>query len=88
MQTPEVQARNGPELSRLYQEADIFVLPSLTEGIAQALLEALAHSLPTVASAVGGIPGVITNNVHGLLVAPGDAQALAAGILKLATNPA
>ena len=42
----------------------------------------------TVASAVGGIPGVITNNVHGLLVAPGDAPALAAGILKLATNPA
>lgn len=79
---------NGPELYRLYREADIFVLPSLTEGIAQALLEALAHSLPTVASAVGGIPGVITNNVHGLLVAPGDAQALAAGILKLATNPA
>lgn len=79
---------NGPELYRLYQAADIFVLPSLTEGISQSLLEALAHSLPAVASEVGGIPGVVTNNVHGLLVPPGDPVALAAAILKLAEQPA
>jgi glycosyltransferase involved in cell wall biosynthesis len=78
---------NGPELYRLYQAADIFVLPSLTEGISQSLLEALAHSLPAVASEVGGIPGVLTNNVHGLLVPPGDPVALAAAIHKLAEQP-
>ena len=78
---------NGPELYRLYQAADIFVLPSLTEGISQSLLEALAHSLPAIASDVGGIPGVLTNNVHGLLVPPGDHVALATAIRKLAEQP-
>ncbi len=78
---------NGPELYRLYQAADIFVLPSLTEGISQSLLEAMAHSLPAIASDVGGIPGVLTNNVHGLLVPPGDPVALAAAIRKLAEQP-
>ena len=78
---------NGPELYRLYQAADIFVLPSLTEGISQSLLEALAHSLPAIASDVGGIPGVLTNNVHGLLVPPGDHVALASAIRKLAEQP-
>lgn len=78
---------NGLELYQLYQTADIFVLPSLTEGISQSLLEALAHSLPAIASNVGGIPGVLTNNVHGLLVPPGDPVALAAAIRKLAEQP-
>jgi glycosyltransferase involved in cell wall biosynthesis len=78
---------NGPELYRLYREADIFVLPSLTEGISQSLLEALANSLPVVASEVGGIPSVLTNKVNGLLVAPGDHFALAKAILKLAARP-
>jgi glycosyltransferase involved in cell wall biosynthesis len=78
---------NGPELFQLYQEADIFVLPSLTEGISQSMLEALAHSLPTVASAVGGIPGVLTDQVNGLLVAPGDHVALAQALLKLVEQP-
>lgn len=79
---------NGPELYRLYQEADIFLLPSLTEGISQSLLEALAHSLPAVASEVGGIPGVLTDQVNGLLVPPGDSVALAEAIRKLVESPA
>lgn len=91
-QTKRVKFRgnvpNGPELFRLYQEADIFLLPSLTEGISQSMLEALAHSLPTIASAVGGIPGVLTNNVNGLLVPPGDHLALGEAILKLVEQPA
>lgn len=78
---------NGPELYRLYREADIFLLPSRTEGISQALLEALAHSLPAVASEVGGIPGVLTHQVNGLLVPPGDPQALAAAIHQLIAEP-
>jgi glycosyltransferase involved in cell wall biosynthesis len=79
---------NGPNLYRLYQEADIFLLPSRTEGISQSLLEALAHSLPAIASEVGGIPGVIANNENGLLVPPDDHLALAQAILTLLEQPA
>ncbi len=76
----------GPELFQLYKEADMFVHPSLTEGVPNALLEAMAHSLPVVASAVGGIPGVITNGVHGVLVAPGRPELIADAISRLAQD--
>ncbi|WP_173045730.1 glycosyltransferase family 4 protein [Nitrospira sp. KM1] len=54
----------------LIRAMDIFVLPSLHEGIPMVLLEAMALARPIVASAVGGIPEVLTNQVHGLLVPP------------------
>ena len=49
---------------------DVFVLPSLHEGIPMALLEALALERPVVASAVGGIPEIVTHEATGLLVEP------------------
>ena len=76
----------GPELFRLYREADIFVHPSLTEGVPNAILEAMAHSLPIVASAVGGIPRVITNGVDGLLVPPGRPEEIADAVRRFAEN--
>jgi glycosyltransferase involved in cell wall biosynthesis len=66
---------------------DIFVLSSLTEGLPLSLLEAMAFSLPVVASAVGGVPEVIEHGVSGLLVAPGNATELAHGIAYLLDNP-
>jgi glycosyltransferase involved in cell wall biosynthesis len=78
---------SGPELLRLYREADIFVLPSLSEGVPLAMLEAMANSLAVIVSAVGGIPGVITDGVDGILVKPGCPDQVAQAILRLADNP-
>jgi glycosyltransferase involved in cell wall biosynthesis len=62
---------------------DIFVLPSLDEGIPMALLEAMALGKPAVATAVGGVPEILTDRVTGMLVAPGDERALADACLEL-----
>ena len=59
---------------------DIFVLPSLTEGTPMALLEAMANGVPVAASAVGGVPQVITHGKTGLLFSPGRADEIAEAI--------
>ncbi|MBN1977596.1 MAG: glycosyltransferase [Anaerolineae bacterium] len=66
---------------------DLFVLPSLWEGISLALLEAMAAGLPVVATAVGGTPEVVVDGVTGLLVPPADPDALAQAISTLLRNP-
>jgi len=62
---------------------DIFVMPSIAEGLPNALLEAMAMGKPIVATTVGGIPEVIKNGFNGLLVPPGDPVTLAAAIKEL-----
>jgi glycosyltransferase involved in cell wall biosynthesis len=66
---------------------DVFVLPSLNEGMGRALVEAMAAGRPVIASRVGGIPAVITHQKTGLLVPVGDAPALAAAIASLLASP-
>lgn len=73
----------GPELFRIYRDADIFVLPSVTEGLPYAMLEAMANSLPVVVTAVGGIPAVITHERDGLMVRPGDYEELLRSICRI-----
>lgn len=67
--------------------ATIFVLPSYVEGMPMALLEAMSWGLPVIATPVGGVPEMITHEVNGLLVAPGDVAALAAAITRLMSDP-
>jgi glycosyltransferase involved in cell wall biosynthesis len=64
---------------------DVFALPSLTEGTPNSLAEAMSHGLPVVASAVGGIPDLVTPEV-GVLVPPGDTALLADNLVTLAAD--
>jgi glycosyltransferase involved in cell wall biosynthesis len=67
---------------------DLFVLPSRTEGMSNALLEAMAMALPVVATAVGGTPEVIADGRSGVLVAADDPAAMAAAIGRVLVDPA
>ncbi|MCX5886865.1 MAG: glycosyltransferase, partial [Proteobacteria bacterium] len=60
------------EISRYHQLADVFILPSLSEGISNSLLEAMSCGLAVVATRIGGNEEVIEDNVDGLLFPPGD----------------
>jgi glycosyltransferase involved in cell wall biosynthesis len=66
---------------------DVFVFPSLNEGMGKAIVEAMAMGKPVIASDVGGIPDLIVHGENGLLVSPADSEALANAILDLYENP-
>jgi len=69
------------------QAADLFVLPSYTEGLSNALLEAQACGLPAVATRVGGNVDIIQENENGLLIDPGNAEQLAHSISAIIASP-
>ena len=71
----------------LLQALDIFALPSLSEGIPMALLEAMAASRAVVASRVGGIPEIIEDEVEGFLVEPMDVNRLTERCRRLIESP-
>ena len=70
-----------------YAAADVFVLPSHSEGSPNVLLEAMAAGLPVVACSVGGVPETATDEVSGLLVQPQQPQQLAASTARLLKDP-
>ncbi len=75
------------DLPEIYRALDLFVQPSLWEGLPLALLKAMGAGLPVVATQVSGSTEAIEDGVNGRLVAPGDPQALARAILELARHP-
>ena len=72
--------------SRL-RASDVYVRPSLTEGMPLTVLEAMACGLPVVATPVGGTAEIVYDGVNGLLVPPGDVPALASALIRLADRP-
>jgi glycosyltransferase involved in cell wall biosynthesis len=72
-----------PNPVEYYRRAALFVLPSRSEGMSNALLEAQSWGLPCVASDIPGNRAVVENGINGLVVSAGDAQALAEAILRL-----
>jgi len=76
------------DMPTLLATADVFVMPSLSEGLGVAVLEAMAAGKPVVASAVGGLRESVLDGATGFSVPPADSEALAEGIAKLISNPA
>jgi glycosyltransferase involved in cell wall biosynthesis len=76
------------DITPLLDAADVFCLLSRSEGMSNALLEAMAAAVPCVATAVGGTPEVLTGELSTLLVPSGDADLAALKILQLLSNPA
>jgi len=71
------------DTAELLSASDLFVLPSLNEGMGRALVEASAMSLPVIGTRVGGVPEVISEGETGLLANPADVKSLASAMEKL-----
>ena len=76
------------EVRNRLQEADAFLFSSLSEGIANAVLEAMACGLPVVTTDCGGMTEAVTDGVEGLVVPVRDPEAMAGALARLATDPA
>jgi len=77
---------NRNDVPRIMRGFDLFVLPSLAEGVSNTILEAMASGLPVVATAVGGNPELVEEGVTGTLVAPGDPEGMAAALRAYVEN--
>lgn len=74
-------------LPELYRWADVFVLPSFSEGLPVVLMEAMATGLPVVTTQIAGVNELVTDGVHGAVVPAGRAERLADAIATLAADP-
>ena len=81
-----VLAGYAADVAPYYAAADIAVLASVTEGSPNALLEAMAANLPVVATAVGGIPEIVSDHETAILVPAGGVEALAQGLREVLTD--
>ena len=78
---------NSPELVRLYQECDLFVLPTRADCYSLVGLEAMASGLPVILSNLGGIPDLVDDDRNGFLIAPDDDKTLFDRLDRLVSDP-
>jgi glycosyltransferase involved in cell wall biosynthesis len=76
----------GEELNKLYRECDIYIIPSYHEGFPRTIWEAMANSLPVIATKVGSIPSFLIDKYHALLINPKDVRNLYFAIVQLIEN--
>jgi len=76
---------NNP--AQYFQTADLFVLPSRQEGLANVLIEAMACGLPAIGTSISGSEDLIENNINGVLVRPGDSVELANAMTRMVQQP-
>jgi glycosyltransferase involved in cell wall biosynthesis len=87
-QTRWTERLTTAEVARALDEATILVLPSRSEGLGRVVVEAFCRSRGVVASRVGGIPDLVEDGASGLLVPPGDAQALSEALVRVLSDRA
>lgn len=75
------------EMSKTYDAATVFCLPSYNEGVPMVVLEAMGRGLPVVCTRVGGLPDFVQDDSNGLFVAPGDAASIASAVSQLLADP-
>ena len=71
----------------LFEETDIFVLPSHTEGLPNAMIEAMGAGKPVIVTPVGSIPDVIEDGKNGLIISVGDIEGLSKSLARLLREP-
>ena len=71
------------EVPKFLSASDVFVLPSISEGLPTVVLEAMATGIPIVATNVGGVPDIVEDGINGLLVSPRRPSALAEAVVRL-----
>ncbi len=75
------------DLIQLYSSLDIFILNSIREGLPNVCLEAMSMEVPMIATAVAGVPHLVTDSVDGLIIPIGDTAALEQALIKLIDSP-
>jgi glycosyltransferase involved in cell wall biosynthesis len=76
----------GDELNYYYRTSDIFIMPSYHEGFPRTIWEAMGNSLPIIATKVGSIPYLLSNNENALLISPKDPKQIAEAINEISSN--
>ncbi len=76
----------GPDLFKIYRMSDIFVLPSLSEGLPKALLEAMASGLPIIATSVGSVPDAVKDGQTGFLIKARSPDAIVSAVCRLLSD--
>lgn len=77
---------SGEKKIELFNQADVYILPSYAEGLPVSILEAMSYKLPILSTLVGGIPEIVQTNINGILFQPGDKIAMINAIMTLLKN--